>query len=44
MADFSLKPAYGYSECSAPKWAKWVPISDAVKPDAPKQSKEWIGG
>ena len=43
MADFSVKPAYGYAECGAPKWAKWVPLADAVQPVVPKEAKEWIG-
>lgn len=43
MADFSLKPAYGHAACGAPKWAMWIALSDAVKPDAPKEAKSWIG-
>lgn len=43
LADFSLHPPYGYPECGAPKWGKWVPLADAVKPAEPKEAKAWIG-
>ena len=43
VGDFSLRPAYGYAVCGAPKWAMWVSVADAVKPVAEQQAKEWIG-
>jgi len=43
VGDFSIKPAYGYAQCGAPKWALWVPLADAVQPVAEKAVKDWIG-
>jgi hypothetical protein len=43
LADFSVPGGSHYVECNAPMWKKWVAHSEAVRPVAKPEPREWIG-